>query len=270
MQLSLNRDAMDPRIEMELSVVTGYDDQKSPIIERFSCSVGFFDRLMKRLQKLPKGNGAVESMGVSVELSQHRVHFYSTSIYGDSSKDEIEGITITLNELMLIPDEDLAGLTYIKAVSDYVKANFPGGESLTAEEIGERFPWIRTTKHIVFKDESIVEHHGKYTTHHLALPVTAIIRHFKKPVASMEELSAETALARRRHGMFDCYAFDDTGNELASIAPDGSWLTKFGENKYGDDGEGWQKMERDIRFLVLRNSSRDKVIIQEFELATAA
>src|SRR3989338_8204059 len=114
MHLSLHRDAYEPGVDMTLSVMIGYDEQRNPITDTFSISVDFFLKIIERLKKLPAGNPMNDSIGVDVELSKGLVHFRSTTLYvgpEGSSKEEIEGITLTLRELMMIPEEDLERIT---------------------------------------------------------------------------------------------------------------------------------------------------------------
>ena len=116
MHLSLHRDTYEPGVDMTLSVVIGYDEHRNPITDTFGSSVDFFLKIIERLKKLPAGNPMNDSIGVDVELSKGLVHFRSTTIYvgpEGSSKEEIEGITLTLRELMMIPEEDLEKLTHI-------------------------------------------------------------------------------------------------------------------------------------------------------------
>ncbi|OHB16825.1 MAG: hypothetical protein A2913_00700 [Parcubacteria group bacterium RIFCSPLOWO2_01_FULL_40_65] len=272
MHLSLHRDAYEPGVDMTLSVMIGYDEQRNPITDTFSISVDFFLKIIERLKKLPAGNPMNDSIGVDVELSKGLVHFRSTTLYvgpEGSSKEEIEGITLTLRELMMIPEEDLEKLTYINAVSEYRKQMFPDGETLTLDETRKRFPWISGRRHVVFTDESRVE--GARIT--IAPSQTDKVFYFKRGVASKEELPRAITYAQKRHGLHDCYVMDGEGNEMACLSFDGSEMTKFGKKKYesGDWEKDWATMERDARFLLLRDfADAQRVVIYEFELSQAA
>lgn len=273
MHLSLLRDTDESGVDMTLSVVVGYDEDRDPITDSFSSSVDFFLKIIDRLKKLPKGNPMNDSIGVDVELSKDLVHFRSTTIYvgpEGSSKEEIEGITLTLRELMMIPEEDLDKLTYISTVSKYKKRMFPEGEALTLDETEKRFPWISGSRHVVFTDESRVE--GEIIT--IAPSQTEKIFFFKRKVASREELPQAITYAQERHDLDDCYIIDGDGNEMACLSFDGRpEMTEFGKKKYesGDWEKDWTTMERDARFLLLRDFGDERpMVIYELELPQAA